>query len=318
MSLIIVGWRGLVGKAMAAVVAAGLLAGLAAGEAAHAGVSAAGELRSSYSMTFDNTTFGITATGSLTGITENSAGKISGYMMVNSPLGGSGSFTGTVSGTTVTFDPPGAEYTGTLSANGAAITGGTYSYPSIAQQGTWTADAVKHCACKGITAAEENVIAREEAPGGKPVLRPYNDTQGYCTIGIGHLISKKKCTSADFAKWKGVTASELINLFHQDLAGRERQLNKILITKLRLKLSPCQYNALFDLYYNGGPSWFGPKTRLYKALRAGHLSAVPAILASDVPAKASAKTKKGIKARRERDARQFATRDCPCTSSAPL
>jgi GH24 family phage-related lysozyme (muramidase) len=201
-----------------------------------------------------------------------------------------------------------------VAASDVSATGGCSISPGAYK---FTFDVAK-CACKGITAAEEKVIAREEARGGKPVLRPYNDSEGYCTIGLGHLISKRKCTPADIAKWKGVTASKLIELFHQDLAKAERDLNKILISKLHLKLSPCQYNALFDLYFNGGPSWFGPKTRLYKALRARDMSAVPAILASDVPAKANAKTKKGIKARRKRDANQFATRDCPCTSSISL
>jgi GH24 family phage-related lysozyme (muramidase) len=163
-----------------------------------------------------------------------------------------------------------------------------------------------------ITAGEENQIAREEAPGGKPVLKPYNDSEGHCTIGIGHLIHKGKCTARDFQDWKGVTAAQLIALFHKDIAQREDELNVILIARLRLRLNPCQYDALFDLYFNGGPSWFGPRTPLFKALQARDMHAVPAIIASDVPRNASGTTKKVITARRKREAARFATPHCAC------
>ena len=171
------------------------------------------------------------------------------------------------------------------------------------------------CVANGITAAAEKIIARQEAPGGKPELKPYNDADRgptNCTIGIGHLIHAGKCTADDFQHWKGATAESLLRLFHDDIASRERELNQNLIDKLHLMLDPCQYDALFDLYFNGGPSWFKPGTSLYKAFAQGDLKAVPAILAADVPAKLSPDERAVIQSRREQDANRFAASPCPC------
>jgi hypothetical protein len=92
----------------------------------------------SYTMSFDNTTYGETASGSLTDIKENGAGHITGYMTVDAPLGGSGDFTGTVSGATVKFSVSGGYYAGKVNKEDTSIRG-TYSYPSLDQVGTWQA-----------------------------------------------------------------------------------------------------------------------------------------------------------------------------------
>jgi GH24 family phage-related lysozyme (muramidase) len=176
-----------------------------------------------------------------------------------------------------------------------------------------------------ITGAEQHVIADLESRigNGEPDIRPYNDKEddqppgevtdpGNCTIGIGHLIHKGPCTADDYADWSHVTADTLVKIFAGDIASHEAGLNKDVVDKLGLKLNPCQYDALLDLYFNGGPSWFKPGSRLYQALQAGDLQAVPGILASDVPENLPAGVEKNLTDRRVNDAARFRLHDCPC------
>lgn len=173
------------------------------------------------------------------------------------------------------------------------------------------------CAAHSITAAEEKIIRLDEAKGGKPIPKPYPDGEGNCTIGLGHLIlhngRKGPCTEADFDYWVGqrVTEQALIELFHDDIAAREGWLNPYL-GQFGLSLRPCQYDALFDLLFNGGSSWFAARKPLYKALKAKDISAIPGIIASDVPPGLSKIDKQVITARRQRDADRFRTPHCPC------
>jgi GH24 family phage-related lysozyme (muramidase) len=156
-------------------------------------------------------------------------------------------------------------------------------------------------------------IEREECPGGRlsgTCARPYNDSRKYCTIGVGHLLHKSACTKADRKAWSKVTSGQLEALFRSDLGSFERQINA-LKRKLRIKLNQCQYDALADLLFNGGPSWFiSPKSRIYKALKNGNFSAIPGLIEQAVPAKADAKTKRALRQRRAREAAEFQKQDC--------
>ena len=185
------------------------------------------------------------------------------------------------------------------------------SVPLVTCAGT-ASGSTPPCPAHSITKAEKKIIALDEAPGGKPIVKPYEDAEGFCTIGLGHLIHKGSCSAQDFADWKGATVQSLLNLFNQDIASREAQLNAILVSRLGLKLDPCQYDALFDLYFNGGASWIGPKSRIYSVLKNKDISAVPAIIASDVPPHLSQQDKAVITARRQQEANRFRTRHCPC------
>lgn len=166
------------------------------------------------------------------------------------------------------------------------------------------------CEATKVDKAGREQIAREEAPGGKPVKKPYNDSRGYCTIGIGHLLHKSKCTKADRSHWSKVTGAQLEKLFRQDLKRFEDELDK-LVKKLKIKLTQCQYNALVDLLYNGGPSWFvSPKSRMHKALAKEDFGAIPKLIEEAIPKKADAKTKRALSKRRHREASEFKQKNC--------
>ena len=53
-------------------------------------------------------------------------------------------------------------------------------------------------------------------------LKPYNDSNGFCTVGVGHLLHRSRCTSADHsitaAKARSLLASD-VKKFSQGVAG---------------------------------------------------------------------------------------------------
>jgi hypothetical protein len=99
-------------------------------------------LASSYSVTYDNLTYGITSTGSLKNMSENAAGVVRGVLTVNPPLYGTSNLSGKLTGGTLTFTTEaGGSFTGTVREPSGDISG-TYDFPSgpyAGQNGTWTA-----------------------------------------------------------------------------------------------------------------------------------------------------------------------------------
>jgi hypothetical protein len=96
-------------------------------------------LASSYSVAYDNLTYAITSTGSLTNMSVNAAGAVSGLLTVNPPLYGTSSLSGELTGDALTFKTEaGADFTGTVREPSGDISG-TYDFPSDGQNGTWTA-----------------------------------------------------------------------------------------------------------------------------------------------------------------------------------
>jgi hypothetical protein len=134
----------------AAIPASGTAAAPASGTAVPAATHAAG-LAATYNTTFDNLTYGISSVGTLTHVTENATGDISGQLTVDPPLYGSGPFTGTVNGNAIKFtvesvtpNPGNATsitFSGTIglkgSLSGTYITESSGGQPS--QNGNWTA-----------------------------------------------------------------------------------------------------------------------------------------------------------------------------------
>jgi len=100
------------------------------------GSTAARRLSSAFAMRFDNLTYHSQAGGTLTAVTEDRQGRITGTMTVNAPLYGTGPVTGTREDTAIRFaGTQNGRYEGTLSARGELR--GTYTYPG--QHGEWRA-----------------------------------------------------------------------------------------------------------------------------------------------------------------------------------
>jgi hypothetical protein len=131
----------------AATPASGTTVAPASGTGAPAATYAPG-LATTYNTTFDNLTYGISSVGTLTHVTENAAGDISGQLTVDPPLYGSGPFTGTVNGNAIKFtvestpnpvNETSGTFTGTIGLQDSLS--GTYAGDTSTgpQNGNWTA-----------------------------------------------------------------------------------------------------------------------------------------------------------------------------------
>jgi GH24 family phage-related lysozyme (muramidase) len=96
-------------------------------------------------------------------------------------------------------------------------------------------------------------------------LKPYNDSKGYCTTGIGHLVAYHRCTAADIAQWTLLSKEAAVELFRKDLAASyEPAVNDF----VKVPLTQNQYDALVSFVYNVGVNGFKNST-LLKRLNAG-------------------------------------------------
>lgn len=57
-------------------------------------------------------------------------------------------------------------------------------------------------------------------------LIPYNDSRGFATIGIGHLIDKRNVTKEDLSEWKSFTSKQAEELFYEDVSKIVLELSK--------------------------------------------------------------------------------------------
>lgn len=86
---------------------------------------------------------------------------------------------------------------------------------------------------------------------GKHVL--YNDDAGYCTIGYGHLIGKKSCSSITDIPQEfknGLSDENAENLFKEDIKIRENKIKKI----IKVPLYQQEFDAIVSLFYNSEES----------------------------------------------------------------
>ena len=79
-------------------------------------------------------------------------------------------------------------------------------------------------------------------------LIPYNDSVGYATVGVGHLIGKRKVTADDLAKYKGFTDADALRLLKEDVSGFVKSLN----TLLSSPVTQNQFDAMVSLAFNIG------------------------------------------------------------------
>lgn len=84
-------------------------------------------------------------------------------------------------------------------------------------------------------------------------LQPYDDSEGYCTIGWGHLINKNKCANiqndASFKPFKnGVSQSTADNMLKEDIKVAEDLIHDV----VQVPMFQHEYDALVSLIFNLG------------------------------------------------------------------
>ena len=83
--------------------------------------------------------------------------------------------------------------------------------------------------------------------------KAYNDSEGYCTIGYGHLIKRKKCENIIIPdEFKdGITEKRAAELFELRLPKFEEAIKRDII----VPLYQHEYDALVSLVFNTGPEF---------------------------------------------------------------
>jgi GH24 family phage-related lysozyme (muramidase) len=82
------------------------------------------------------------------------------------------------------------------------------------------------------------------------VLHPYNDSKGYATVGIGHLIDYRKVTEKDKADWAWLNTNEkAYKLFAEDIA---KKYEPAIRAAVKVKVSQAQFDAMVSFAYNVG------------------------------------------------------------------
>lgn len=101
----------------------------------------------------------------------------------------------------------------------------------------------------------------------KTKLIAYDDSEGYATIGYGHLIAKKKCNSLTFTTGTiisgiskvefedGITENRAIELLKSDLKKAEVAVKK----DITVPLFQHEYDALVSLVFNTGAAFLSTK-----------------------------------------------------------
>lgn len=101
----------------------------------------------------------------------------------------------------------------------------------------------------------------------------YNDSQGNCTFGIGHLVHLGPCTQADHAKYDGYNLRQRYALAHQDIARFAGAVH----SRIHVPIAQYQFDALVSFTFNIGIQSFSTCTALRK-LNAGAYGDVPAAM----------------------------------------
>jgi GH24 family phage-related lysozyme (muramidase) len=96
-------------------------------------------------------------------------------------------------------------------------------------------------------------------------LQPYNDSKGYCTTGIGHLIAHRRCTPADIQQWTLPNKQAAIDLFRKDLVTYETAV----LESVKVPLTDNQFDALVSLCYNIGVNGFKSSKAVTARLNTG-------------------------------------------------
>ncbi|MFV0531539.1 MAG: glycoside hydrolase family protein, partial [Flavobacteriales bacterium] len=82
---------------------------------------------------------------------------------------------------------------------------------------------------------------------------PYNDSEGYCTIGYGHLIAYNKCENITISQEfkNGITKEKATELFNSRLVEFENAVKR----DITVNLYQHEYDALVSLLFNCGANY---------------------------------------------------------------
>jgi GH24 family phage-related lysozyme (muramidase) len=83
----------------------------------------------------------------------------------------------------------------------------------------------------------------------------YDDSQGNCTIGVGHLVHMGKTTDADKTHWGTINRQRAVELMQQD--AHKNGLDA-LNQSIHVDLTQPQVDALVCLAFNTGPGSLAP------------------------------------------------------------
>lgn len=100
----------------------------------------------------------------------------------------------------------------------------------------------------------------------------YEDSQGHCTVGYGHLVHKGGIDGreSETPYKNGITEAQATDLFKTDVAKYESAIND----NVKVSLTQYQFDALVSFTYNIGIGGFKGSSAL-KELNKGNYDAVP-------------------------------------------
>lgn len=130
------------------------------------------------------------------------------------------------------------------------------------------------------------------------VLEPYDDPAGYATVGIGHLIAKRRVNDADRKQWGRLTEAQAFDLFRSDA----RKFIDAVAASVVVPLTQNQFDALVSFAFNVGEGAFRSST-LLKKLNAKDYQGAAAEFAKWN--KAGGRVLKGLVRRRKEEAELF-------------
>ena len=98
-------------------------------------------------------------------------------------------------------------------------------------------------------------------------MNPYNDSKGFATIGVGHLLHKSKVTDADRRAWTRFTKNDAKKLLMKDLKETFEPKIRALV---KVPLSQNEYDAICSFAFNIGVGRGFPSSEFLKELNKGH------------------------------------------------
>jgi GH24 family phage-related lysozyme (muramidase) len=105
-------------------------------------------------------------------------------------------------------------------------------------------------------------------------LHLYNDSEGHCTIGVGHLVHKGPCNRSEPQRFtKKITLEEVMDIFREDLGRFESAV----ANGIGSRVNQYQFDALVSFCFNVGTGAFLGSDVL-KRVNAKEYSKVPAAI----------------------------------------